>query len=220
MLEDLPRKQVLQNLELYKQFVRESSNIEVEHGPFHDIVLYYSALFTTDNQQQIATALSSLNLKQLLQDAESLPAVHIDNLAANWLITRQQGGKATGVITLWLSRPVITSIHKGTELKLGNVYLRVNDTYVLRTPEGGSLLLNDRVLRPQGTMYVATIPVQAKEIGERGNLRKGLEIQLLNPPVTIKKVITASDFTGGSEPETNTQVVKRLIAARTGLMIS
>lgn len=220
MLDTLPKEAVRQNLELHKQFILENTDdTSVLRGPFHDTVLYYSALFATHNQQQIAEAMKPLRIGKLLKEPETASTELVNTIASNWMIERQVGAKASGLLTLIFPRHVSMAIPAGTEFRAGGKVFRTPDTYTVRS-QGGSVLANDRILREHNEGWTVSIPVVATEIGTGSNVRKGTPFRSGLQHAHIKRAFAAEDFKGGCDAESNRQVLKRLLHGTAGKVLS
>jgi hypothetical protein len=211
MLDKLPADQVRHNLDILSQLVQEQNpSIEVTRGPFYDRVLYYSAIFATQNQQRVAEAMRPLRLGKLMKEADSAPHELIDAVAANWRVTRVKGGYATGLVTILFPRATSVSIPSGTVFRNGTNTYVTKDTFIARTQGGTAMLKNDRVLRQTREGWAITVPVVSRHIGSAANIAKGSVFQTENLSVTIRRAYAESNFTGGADVETNQQVMNRL----------
>jgi hypothetical protein len=218
MLENLPADVVQRNLELLKQIVAETTDEETTRGAFHDIVLYYSAIFATVNQQEIEEVLRFVLIQRLLRAPESASRELVDRVAANRFVERRLGEKARGLVTIVFSKPLSVSIPKKTLFSTGRKQYQTPETYLIHTGTSGVVFENDRVLTPVRGAWQATIPVVATEIGAAFNISRGTTL-LADYEIGCKEIYVETDFTGGCDAETNTQLLKRLVKSAAGQIV-
>jgi hypothetical protein len=218
----LTADEVQRNLAIQQQLVKESNpEIEVARGPFHDIVLYHSAIFAADNQYRVKEAMRLLSIGKLLKDPESVSQALADRVASNWLVKRKPGKRAHGLVTFVLNRAVPLNIPRGFILSVNGITFRTDDSYTIRPAGGSTILPNDRILSVGCNQFTFTIPVTANSIGSVGNIRRGTKLRIMQDfSPHIVKVAAAKDFTGGVIAESNTQLLSRLTQGITAKTLS
>lgn len=223
-LYELRPEDVQRNLAIYKQLIREAHpDIEVERGPFHDIVLYYASAFATANQQHVQDAMKAISLVRLMKEPDAASNDMVDRVMGNWLMRRKKGAIAAGTITIVLDTAIPLVIPNGFIFKTEHVSFKTQDTYVTRLASGGvKLLSSDRLLVKTGKdQWSFTIPVIAMTPGSNGNVRRGTKLRT-NKELTrhLKRVVVNDDFTNGADEETNTQMLGRLTRSVSGKVMS
>lgn len=203
---------VQQNLNIFKQMIREvHGKAAIDRGPFHDLILYYAAVFATRNQQAIADAMRSINLGRLMRDPDMVSAAAADRTLANWLVKRKIGTKAHGPVTILLNSSTGLILPVGFTVVSGDRKFKTETPYtVLRG--GIPVHHSDRIMTKHGrNQWSFTVPVVATVAGLAGNLRKGTKLSFdRSISSDIKRVYVAEDFVEGADEETNLQMTKRL----------
>lgn len=208
-LSKLKKEIVQRNLEILKQVVREAHpELDVERGAFHDIVLFYSAIFAAINQQRISEVLQTFSLKDLLANPENADSMLVDLIAGNWLLTRKDGSRANGQITFILSRQTSLSVPQNTLFAANGVDFNVENMYTSRSNSIDSATERKLVRTHEGWTF--TIPVVARSIGQNGNIKKNTKFSTNLLSRDVKAIYAAEDFGGGSDTESNTQLLGRL----------
>lgn len=143
-----------------------------------------------------------------LEGAAGLSELDLDRLAANFSITRKAGAKATGIARVFFNAPTDEFIPEGS------VFLSANGTRFLSTSDVTVTPAGLR-LNAFGEIFFVDINVEAEEAGTDGNIAASLitEIQLGND--AIVDVTNTAAFTGGTDTETNTELLERLAIAIT-----
>ncbi len=221
MFDQLSKEAVQRNLELHKQLVRELSPSQaLDSGPFVDTVLYYSAIFTTYNQQQIADTIKGQRIGGMIKNPTGVSDKHVDAIAADWFTERKLGKKATGNLAVYVPSSAGLVLPSGTVFTNGTKNFKTKATHILRTNHGPSLLRNDCKLEQTPAGWMAVVPVEAENIGSAYNLRKGAVLRPESRNVHVLRAVAHENFTTGSDDETNAQLLGRLMTASTGRIIS
>lgn len=221
-LKNLNADDVRRNLITIKQLIREvHPNLALDRGPFHDSVAYYSAIFATANQQDVANALKVMNVAKMHQEAHKTPSNMVDRVAANWMVKRKQSTRAKGLVTFVLSKPGDFIIPKGLSLKAGNQEFITDETHFVRANANSSLAKTDRLLIAADGRWIVTIKATAVLPGSDGNISNGCTlIAAQKVHSNITHIFAGSDFTYGNSTESNHQVMERLHHAAATKLIS
>lgn len=212
-LKDLKPRDVQRNLAIMKQMLLEvHPQLEVNRGPIHDLVLYYAAAYTTANQQDLADAMQSLNLKQLMQNPSEVSTEVADTLLSkNWNIQRRHGTPSEGTVTVLLERAHGMVLPASFTLTANGHKFVTKEAHTIRAAAGGSIMLpTDRALMRQGNHWAFTIPVTAVTVGASGNLRRGTQLQFNPSYHNIQQIYATQDFSGGADEESNADMLQRL----------
>jgi hypothetical protein len=213
-LNHLSVEDVQRNLRIQQQIVQEQHpDVAVDRGLFHDVILYYSAAFATDNQKYVQDAMKALNIGRLLREPDKVSKEVVDRVASNWLVKRKDGKYARGLVTVVLDARIPLHIPAGWTITAHGIVYKAEQGFTVRVSDGATMQPNDRLLTRLGTSQFAfTIPVVATTPGTAANLRKGTHLQLNGREVgtSIRKVFAATDFSAGADEETNAQVLRRL----------
>lgn len=212
LLDELPSDKVQHNLQLMQQLVLEDDPlVEIADAPV-DTALYYSALFTTFNQQQVVEAMKVLQIGRALQDPEGTSPKLLDLMAANWFLKRREATRAEGEIYLVLPRPVVTGVPRNAPFTHGGVTFRSITPVTGRMRGGPHFTQHDRELLKHAAGWLCPVQVRAEVAGSAGNLAKNTPFKY---GAGRHNCFAANDFVGGKDGETNKELLDRLIATVT-----
>jgi uncharacterized phage protein gp47/JayE len=194
------------------QLVSEANpTLDMKRGPVHDIVLYYGSLLNAQSREMLARYLSAMSLTQIQADPTLADLGIVDGVLSNWGISRGAGSSATGSVTIVLSGSVSVTISVGTVFTSGGNQYTANLAYTAK-PEASQINdPSDRLMTQlsDGT-WAFTIDVTASTAGSAALIKKDA---LLIPSALPTNYITSyatDNFTGGLDPETNSQLIARL----------
>lgn len=158
--------------------------------------------------QPIADAITQIRGSLSLANAAALSDADLDALAANFFVTRKPGSSAIGVVRVFYSQPVDDFLPQGSAFVAANGVQFVSTQDVTITSSG--LQLNT-----SGDLFFQDINVQAKTVGEAGNIPANLIADILTGSSQIVDVTNLAAFTGGTDSETNSDLIARLAIAIT-----
>jgi hypothetical protein len=212
VLKNLKQEDVRRNLEIIKQVVHDlDPTLPVDRGPFHDLVMYYAALFTTANQHDIAEALRGGNLQRLIKNPDKVKAEHVDRVLANWLIKRNPGTTSSGLVTLVCGEQMGFIVPPGTQFTANGHTFKTKATYHVRTSTTQLGEHDRKLVKATGGMWSTTIPIVSITAGATSNLRRGTQIRFDPAHLPqVRKAYVERDFTGGTDEESNKEVLERL----------
>lgn len=186
-------------------------SLDTRRGAFSDLVLQPAAVLAAARQEEIdryrrATSLNELNADPTLADNDD-----VDEVMSNFLITRREGTKAAGPVTIVVSQLATVTIVSGMLFVASGQQFRTLQAYAGRTSSQAVAATGDRVLTPLGDgTFAFTIDVEAVEEGAEGLLPKNTLLVPQSSIVNFVKAYAASDFTGGRTTETNAELAVRL----------
>lgn len=187
--------------------------LDLRSGPLHDIVLELYAILQTAQNTNFSRLLDSQSLLAISEDSTLADDDIVDRLLSNYLITRQDGTVATGNITIVVSTLTPLSIGQGAVFFANGVSFVTEATYAARISEDAVTAATDRLLLPLGDgTYSFAIPVVAETVGQAGALRQGARLITDVVIPDLVKVHAAADFTGGTNAETNADLLTKLDA--------
>lgn len=143
-----------------------------------------------------------------LADAANLTDTDLERLAANFFITRKAGAKATGIARVFFNEPVDELVSQGT------VFLAANGVRFLAA-EDTTITTSGLRLNTFGDLFFQDIPVEAEAAGASGNISVNLITDILIGNDKVVDVTNPSAFSGGSDTETNSELIDRLAIAIT-----
>lgn len=143
-----------------------------------------------------------------LEAGESLSEEDLDKLAANFFVTRKPGSKSTGVARLFFSLPVDELVPQGT------VFIASNGIRFLSTADV-TITSSGLQLNTFGDLFFQDVNVEAENTGVSGNIPASLLADIQASNTSITDITNPAAFTGGSETETNAELMTRLAIAIT-----
>lgn len=198
--------------EIRQRLAEDNSRMSLLIGPFADYLVHYGSVINTQQQQNVLDYWNARSLKQLNDDPAGADPGLVDDVLSNYRVVRKDGGLATGEVTVIVSDDVTVTIAQGSEWQAnGKVYV----TSTVFTAKIESSQINsdtDRLLIPLGVanQWAFTITVVAAETGADYAVRKDSLVLPVVPPPNYVTSYATSDFTGGSDTETNDEMLTRL----------
>ena len=204
---------VRQTLAEITAMVQEANpTIDVKRGVIHDLVLYMESLLATATQTNIDRYNQARSLLEITADPTLADTDIVNSVLSMFRIDRKPGTTSVGRITLVMSRKNTFTIPAGGQFTAnGQTFLAAT---VFTAQDDPALVVgpNDRYLLPlsDGT-FAVTIDVTAADVGTAGRLVKDTLLQPVDTYTGFVKAYATSDFSGGSDIETNSQLLDRLL---------
>lgn len=186
-------------------------DVDLRRGAVKDLLLHPRALLMAQNEQAVLGALNSGSLAALVADPTlATDEGAVDRVLGNYGLTRRAAAVATGQVTLVLDTLTPAVIPSGSVFTLNGLSFVADRTYAARTSSLQVTGAGDRLLTLTGANdYAFTIGVVASLAGSTGNVRRGTTATPASAPVSFLTAYAATDFTGGADAETNTQLLAR-----------
>jgi len=220
-LAELDVDQANQKLLFLRQMITEElPDLQVTHGVVNDLILNPAALLAAARDEDIDRARRANSLAAIEEDPSLADDEYVDALMSTYYkISRQIGTTASGTITIVIGELLTTAIPSGAIFTSGTQQFQTTIPYVAVTDPANATAENDRVLaeRADGN-YSFSIDLVAVEPGLSGMLKRGTALTASFGIRNLVTIFVASDFSGGTETETNAQLLTRLpegIASRT-----
>lgn len=163
---------------------------------------------------RLALGRNSSNQEYTIADVQEILSQDVDRLVGNWGITRKPGTYATGKIRLYTTSQTTVTVPNGSKVRtLGAEYLEYE---IL-----GSLT-NYPVTELDTTMgmYYVEVPIRATAIGTSYNVSAGLITQVSPPIPNIVSCSNPSPTTGGTDEESDLDLLTRAETAQSGRNLS
>lgn len=212
-LSELTPADVSQNLDTLAQLLQEEfPSIDLKRGVLHDLVLYYSAIFATKNQVEMARLRKSLSLTEIAVDPSLADTATVDKLAANYSVIRNEGTSASGSVNIVISSRRDMTIGLGTTFIGNGKTFTPNAAYTARALSVDLIGVNDRLITERNdNNFEFAIEVTAEEVGTAPQLAKDT---LLTPSTLPPNYVTAyakDDFIGGVNYEDNEKLLAKFV---------
>ena len=167
------------------------------------------------------TLTASWNLADVAADPSAADDNIVDALLSNYNATRSAGTSATGQVELILTAAHAITVTPGTLFTAGSVVFTNTTAQVVIVQESDRTSDLDRVLitRTDGTFSVK-VDVTAIVPGVAGNVTYGTSFTVSPRPTYLSNAKAAEDMSGGSEPDTNADVVALAAQGLTARILS
>ena len=194
-------------------------NLDLKRGVLYELLLHPQAIFQAQSQTNIARYKSARSLDAIADDPTLAEDDVVDEVASNYLIERLAGTEASGEITVVVSALQSVTFSAGTIFEADGQDFTISAAITAVTSSAEAQSSTDRVLSPMGDgNYSFSFTVTAVVAGEAGMIRKDTLVVPQEQPAYYVTSYAESDFTGGRDAETNTQLMNRLlygVAAKT-----
>jgi hypothetical protein len=142
-----------------------------------------------------------------LKDPESMSEEELDAIAANFLVERTQGQKASGHVRLFYSTPITLTIPKGTLFRNDqNLTYRTTSSYSITRQ---MMTLNNEYYP---LYHTGDIPIEATDYGEEYITRADTITELVSTfspaPVAIRNLTAV---TSGADRESNSELKTKIL---------
>ena len=211
-INDLDAEDVQQAEEFLADFLAtEYPSLDLTAGKvLRDLLIRPAAIFHTLNQEDIDRLRRSMSLKAIEEDPTLADDDVVDAVLSNYRVERQEGAKSSGQVTLVISALATTTVAEGTVFTANGVEYVTDQTYTGVTVSDAVVSDQQRLItaRTDGT-YGFTVPVEASEAGAAADVRRNTRFTLSPAPAGLVDAFAAEDFTGGSNTETNAELIER-----------
>lgn len=154
---------------------------------------------------------ASLSIRTLLADPDSAVGAAADAVAARFNVTpRATGTSASGYITIYCSAPGTFIVPDGATFTCGGKTYHPQAMYTITTRAVGDEI---ELVEVATDYWAAVIPVTASATGSAYNMEANTAAMWDSDYPFYLSAVTVSGITGGTDAETNSQLVKRLESA-------
>lgn len=135
----------------------------------------------------------------------SMSEAAMDRLAANWFLTRNQGGLSSGSVRIYFSEPSEVPIPVNFEVGTGSgLKFKTNSVFSYSQSQLES--------QQQGNTYYCDIQVYAEDFGSEYNIGIGEITEVLSPLyLPWVSISNLQPFTGGATRESNADFYSRIV---------
>jgi uncharacterized phage protein gp47/JayE len=222
-INDLDSDDIAQAENFLKTFLAEEyPSMDLSEGRvLRDLLIRPAAIFHTLNNTNLDVERRSHSLQAINEDPALADDEIVDSVLSNFLITRSVGTKATGQITIIISSNLTTSVQQGTIFTANGLNYVTAQTFIGVTEADAVISSQQKLitLRSDGT-YAFTIPVEAEAEGSAYQARRNTRFTMNPAPGNLIDTVAAEDFTGGTDTETNEELVGQLAGGVTPSVFS
>lgn len=180
---------------------------------FHDNLLLPAAILHSVNREDFDRLRRSFSPIEIQENPALADPEIVDSVYANYGVTRYQGDRATGFLSIIIDDRVTTAVPESTVFSANGLDYVLDQPYVGVTTQDAVVSSQERLIteRSDGT-FVFTVPVTAEQAGESYRLQRDTRFTAAPAiPGTID-IRAAADFEGGTAAETNAELAERASA--------
>lgn len=186
-------------------------SMDLNEGVFRNLLIRAASAFHVLNQTLMAELKASQSLLAVSADPDGADPETVDAILSNYRMTRKEGTKATGTIVVVMSFRRSVSVPITTVFTANGLNYLVTKPYIAVTDSASVVTDQQRLIsaRTDGT-YSFTVPAVAELAGSASNLRIGTRLAM-NPSVSgFVDSYALQDFSGGSDTESNADLIARM----------
>jgi hypothetical protein len=211
-LTQLDAASVQQLLErLATQLQEMNPSLDLRRGVFHDMLAYYHAVLETAIRTNLERYQSARSLQQIEADPTLADETVVNEVLSNWGVTRKDGTKSIGPVTIELSSKISVVIPVGFTFQANGKQYVSTANFTARTSEAQVSTANDRLLvQLSNGNWAFVVEVEAEAVGSAYKLNAG---DLIIPVRSIASYVTSyatSSFSDGTNTETNSELIDEL----------
>jgi hypothetical protein len=186
-------------------------SIDSKRGVLHDILFHFEAILQTAQDEYADRLRKSGSLLAINNDPTLAVDDVVDQLASNFRAVRFEGSPASGKIVIVISALVPSSVStSNTFSSLGNTYAPLQ-SFFARTSADQVVNFNDRLIKPVGDgTYYYVIDAVSTTNSVTANIKRNTSLESDSAIPYFLTAYAESDFSGGSDYESNSDFVKRL----------
>ena len=175
----------------------------------YDLLVRPSAELAAFNQTNVEHHRLASSLQAIVEDPESFTAEDVDRVLGNFRVERDAGTKALGVVSIILDANRTVSVPLGSTFTGAGLVFKATNTFI--STAGAISTIFDRPLTELADgNWIFTVVVEAAESGESSELKQGTAVVWDAPASGYVQSFAESDFTGGTNQETNTELIQKL----------
>lgn len=193
-------------------FLQESyPSLDLTEGRvLRNLLIRPAALFHALNQTNMDNLRKSMSLLEIEKDPALASINSVDAVLSNFRVTRNQGTRAQGQVTIVISNLLATTIEASTVFEALGLRYAPLTTYVGVTTQEAVTSDQSRLIvaRSDGT-FAFTVQVEAADVGEQYQLKRGTRFALDPVPPGFIDAFATDDFSDGTNTETNEELINR-----------
>jgi hypothetical protein len=212
-LDDLSTELVMQAQAEMGQLISDRHpTVEIAGGVISDIVVYFAGgVGGGINQTEVNRVLQSQSLLAIGNNPDLQEDEIADHVFSNYRVSRNTGTAARGEIAIVVSGDGPVVLSAGARFTANGVEFVADAAFIARPPGTVVTSANERVLEPvSGNNFVFSIDATASDLGTSGNISRGTRLAPARPIDRYVNSYAATDFRGGTDTETNGEVLTRL----------
>jgi len=175
-----------------------------------NLLIRPAAIFHALNQDNFDKLRRSQSIVAIEEDPTLSDPSYVDAVLSNYRITRNPGSTASGYVTIVIQNLATTPIAENTIFTAVGLSFKTEIAYVGVTTSAAVVSESQRLIaRRTDGLYAFTVPVAATAVGDEYLIRRGTRFTISPVPAGFVDASAESDFTGGTDSETNEDLVAR-----------
>jgi len=211
-LTSLPLADVAAARALLIQRLQEKSPIaDFRRGVLHDLLINLESVIHAAQEAYADKFRKSGSIQAIEADPTLADPYFVDSVLSNFLVTRKTGTKVKGEVTVVMlsSKSSVVAINS-VFVAFGKNYKAIS-TFAAKLSVSSLTTASDRLVFPIGDgSYGFNITVEAELEGKGYELKQNDRLEMVNPVGGIVLAFAASDFSNGTDIETNLELISRL----------
>ena len=206
---ELDPSQVEENTNLLVELNQaRNPNIDYRNGVLREILLDTSAAIRTAMQVEQTRLLQASSIQSIGSNPTLADTDTVDRVLSNYLISRQPGSNATGLVAVVLSSPLEVNIPAGFVFRYNNLsFLTTRATAAQRRVENVRSDNDSLLIQINGGAWLFYVPVQAENTGAEYGLRANVTLVPASNITGFLKAYAANNFTGGVKAQSTADLV-------------
>jgi hypothetical protein len=194
-----------------EELQEKNPTLDLKRGVLHDSVVYYHAVLETAIRENLDRYLSARSLKQIEVDPTIADTTTVDDILSNWGVSRRDGTQAQGEVTIIVSTSSSVSFASDAVFEANGLSFTSDLAYSSTSNSAAVATPNDRLMTQLSDgNWSFTIFVTAVETGADGKLTANTSIIPETPISNYVSSYVTADFAGGTETETNSELLNVL----------
>lgn len=188
-------------LELLETIISESyPSLDTRNGTVvHDLLMGLTAIGYGFLYDHIDSFTKTNSISSITEENTSLDDASVNALLSNWFLTRNAGSFATGPIKIIFDTKKKYTIPANTIFSFGTLKFKNLEEVIIESDS----------LTQEAGQYFYVMNIQADSAGESYRLVKNTYMETVLYPLNIVSITVSSDFTGGTNTETSTELLDR-----------
>jgi len=210
--DELDDAQVTAAHDLIAQFVAEECpDLNVRRGVVGDLVTGLHAMLQGASMAAIERLRRSLSAMELALDPSLADDAAVDALASNYGVSRRMATKATGTITIVLTRCSGLNFGLNSKFRARGQLFYVSEPISVKPPGSVGLTRHSvaAVERDDGK-FTIQVPVVAASMHPDANLKRHDVLVPAIRPVGFDMAYATHDFTGGVAAQSNEELIRQM----------
>ena len=211
-LNSLPSADVAAARALLIQRLQEKSPVaDFRRGVLHDLLINLESVIHAAQETYADKFRKSGSVQAIEADPALADPSLVDSDLSNFLITRKTGTKVKGEVTVVMLSPKASVVAINSVFVAFGKNYKATSTFAAKLSAASVVTSSDRLVFPIGDgSYGFNITVEAELEGKGYELKQNDRLEMVNPVGGIVSAFAASDFSNGTDVETNLELISRL----------